>query len=173
HLADAVHVRPRPADRDPGHGAHERRGRPAGRGAPALSAPGARGPGLGDPGGHGQEQEQDIGRPVYDQRNLAGRSASPVEAEPRRARAEAGIMKRFSRREQILIGAGVIVVLWLGLPMVWGWFGSGAPSAAVSAERLRAARQEREQEAAALARLQSQMERMRSGEHTSEVQSLA
>ena len=69
-------------------------------------------------------------------------------------------MKRFSRREQILLGACVIVVLWLGVPVLWGWFGSGAPSAAVSAERLRAARQEREQQSAALARLQSRMERI-------------
>jgi len=54
-------------------------------------------------------------------------------------------VKRLSRREQILIGAGVIVVLWLGLPVLSGWFGSGAPSAAVSAERLRGPRQERGQ----------------------------
>jgi Tfp pilus assembly protein PilO len=69
-------------------------------------------------------------------------------------------MRRYSRREQILIGACAIAVLWFGLPMLWGLIRSGTPSAAVSSERLRAARQMRTQQAAALAQLQDQMERV-------------
>jgi hypothetical protein len=69
-------------------------------------------------------------------------------------------MKRVSRREQILLGACILALLWVGLPLLWDWFGGGAPSAAVSAERLRAARQQRATEAAELARLERQMHRV-------------
>jgi Tfp pilus assembly protein PilO len=69
-------------------------------------------------------------------------------------------MKRYSRREQILMGVCVVAVLWVGLPMLWDQLGSGTPSAAVSAQRLRAARQERAAQAAALARLQREMQRV-------------
>jgi Tfp pilus assembly protein PilO len=66
-------------------------------------------------------------------------------------------MRRFSRREQILIGACVIVALWVGFPALRDWLGSGTPSAAVSAQRLRAARRERAAQAAALARLEQEL----------------
>jgi hypothetical protein len=75
-------------------------------------------------------------------------------------------MMRFSRRypaslgARILIGACAIAVLWVGLPAVWDWLGSGTASPAVSAERLRAARQERAAQAAALARLEQELHRV-------------
>ena len=69
-------------------------------------------------------------------------------------------MRRFSRREQLLIGACAIAVFWVGLPMLWDWLGRGTPSAAVSAARLGAARRERAAQAAALARLEREMQRV-------------
>jgi hypothetical protein len=69
-------------------------------------------------------------------------------------------MRRFSRREQILIGACAVAVLWVGFPAVRDWLGTGTPSTAVSAERLRAARQERTAQAAALARLEQELHRI-------------
>jgi type II secretory pathway component PulM len=69
-------------------------------------------------------------------------------------------MRRFSRREQILIGACVIAVLCVGLPLLWEQIRSGLPSSETSASRLRAARQERVTQAAALARLEGEMQRV-------------
>jgi Tfp pilus assembly protein PilO len=44
--------------------------------------------------------------------------------------------------------------------MLWGWLGSGTPSAAVSAARLSAARRERAVQATSLAQLQREMQRV-------------
>lgn len=69
-------------------------------------------------------------------------------------------MRRLSRRERILIGAGVAALLGVGLALAWDQLGRRTPSAAVSAERLRAARQERAAQAAVLARLDRDMLRV-------------
>jgi hypothetical protein len=69
-------------------------------------------------------------------------------------------MKRLSRREQIMAAACVVALLWFGVPMLWGWLGSGTPSAAVSAERLHAAQREQRAQTQALTQLQQQMRRL-------------
>jgi hypothetical protein len=69
-------------------------------------------------------------------------------------------MRKFSRREQILIGACVLAVLFVELPLLWDQFGSRVPSAETSARQLRAARRQRATEAEAMARLEVQMQRV-------------
>jgi Tfp pilus assembly protein PilO len=66
-------------------------------------------------------------------------------------------MKRLSRREQILIGLGAVVMLVIGLPALWNAVAHHGPSPANSAARLRAARRERQTNLAALTRLQQQL----------------
>jgi hypothetical protein len=69
-------------------------------------------------------------------------------------------MKRFSRREQVLIGACVLVALIVGLPALWEAVANRGPSPSASAARLRSARQERQAHATALTRLEQEFERV-------------
>jgi hypothetical protein len=66
-------------------------------------------------------------------------------------------MRRFSRREQILIGLCALVALVIGLPALWDALAHRGPSASTSSARLRTARRERQTHAAALARLERQV----------------
>jgi Tfp pilus assembly protein PilO len=66
-------------------------------------------------------------------------------------------MKRFSRREQILVGACAVVVLFIGAPMLWQAIPHGVPPAATSQRRLLTAREERASHAAMLARLETNL----------------
>lgn len=66
-------------------------------------------------------------------------------------------MKRFSRREQILVGVCLVVVLFLGAPLLWDAMPHGVPPAATSARRLRTAREQRAAHTAMLARLETNL----------------
>src|SRR5687767_11654987 len=67
-------------------------------------------------------------------------------------------MKRFSRREQILIGLCAVVGMVIGLPALWDALAGRGPSAAASQARLQTARRERQTHAAVLARLEREVE---------------
>jgi Tfp pilus assembly protein PilO len=69
-------------------------------------------------------------------------------------------MRRFSRREQILIGLCAVVALTIGAPALWDALVNRGPSAAQSQARLSAARRERQTHAAVLARLEQQVEQV-------------
>jgi hypothetical protein len=69
-------------------------------------------------------------------------------------------MKRFSRREQLLIGVCALVALVVGAPALWDAVAHRGPSPAHSAARLRAARLERQANVAILARLQQDLDQV-------------
>jgi hypothetical protein len=66
-------------------------------------------------------------------------------------------MRRFSRREQILIGLCALVLLAAGLPALWDAVAGGGLSPEAARARLRTARRERVAHATALGRLEQVM----------------
>jgi hypothetical protein len=69
-------------------------------------------------------------------------------------------MKRLSRREQILTGLCLLVVLFVGAPAIWDALAQRGPSPAESKRRLSAAKEERAAHAAVLAKLEHSLQRL-------------